>query len=57
MRHDNAPQRQRAYGFHHCAAEAMTSEPLNASPTRSGTPAGIGLMLLGIFLFCCNDAL
>src|SRR6185295_7638249 len=27
------------------------------SPTRSGTPAGIGLMLLGIFLFCCNDAL
>jgi drug/metabolite transporter (DMT)-like permease len=27
------------------------------SPTRSGTLAGIGLMVLGIFLFCCNDAL
>ena len=26
-------------------------------PPRSGTLAGIGLMLLGIFLFCCNDAL
>src|SRR5215212_7948243 len=24
---------------------------------RSATLAGIGLMVLGIFLFCCNDAL
>ena len=35
----------------------MTSEPLTASPARSAMLAGIGLMLLGIFLFCCNDAL
>jgi len=26
-------------------------------PPRSAVLAGIGLMLLGIFLFCCNDAL
>jgi drug/metabolite transporter (DMT)-like permease len=29
----------------------MTAQP------RSATLAGIGLMVLGIFLFCCNDAL
>jgi drug/metabolite transporter (DMT)-like permease len=33
---------------------AAPSAPASA---RSGTLAGIGLMVLGIFLFCCNDAL
>ena len=32
----------------------MTTQP---HPDRSGTLAGIGFMLFGIFLFCCNDAL
>jgi hypothetical protein len=27
------------------------------APPRSAALAGIGLMALGIFLFCCNDAL
>ena len=31
----------------------MTPQPTQ----RGGTLAGIGLMLLGMFLFCCNDAL
>jgi drug/metabolite transporter (DMT)-like permease len=35
----------------------MTTQPLAAPSARSGTLAGIALMLLGIFLFCCNDAL
>ena len=35
----------------------MTTQPLAALSTRSTLLAGIGLMLLGIFLFCCNDAL
>jgi drug/metabolite transporter (DMT)-like permease len=35
----------------------MTTQPLAAPSARSGVFAGIGLMLLGIFLFCCNDAL
>ena len=30
---------------------------MDAQAPRSNTLAGIGLMLLGIFLFCCNDAL
>ncbi len=28
-----------------------------SSPARGATLAGIGMMALGIFLFCCNDAL
>jgi drug/metabolite transporter (DMT)-like permease len=28
-----------------------------STPARSANLAGIGLMLLGMFLFCCNDAL
>jgi drug/metabolite transporter (DMT)-like permease len=35
----------------------MTTQPLSEPSARSGVLAGIGLMLLGIFLFCCNDAL
>jgi drug/metabolite transporter (DMT)-like permease len=30
---------------------------MTAQSRRSATLAGIGLMVLGIFLFCCNDAL
>jgi drug/metabolite transporter (DMT)-like permease len=35
----------------------MTTQPLAEPSARSAVAAGIGLMLLGIFLFCCNDAL
>jgi drug/metabolite transporter (DMT)-like permease len=36
----------------------MTTSPTHSTASaRSGTLAGIGLMALGIFLFCCNDAL
>jgi drug/metabolite transporter (DMT)-like permease len=35
----------------------MTTQPLAEPSARSVMLAGIGLMLLGIFLFCCNDAL
>jgi drug/metabolite transporter (DMT)-like permease len=35
----------------------MTTQPLAEPSARSAMLAGIGLMLLGIFLFCCNDAL
>ena len=28
-----------------------------SAPVRGGALGGIGLMLAGIFLFCCNDAL
>jgi drug/metabolite transporter (DMT)-like permease len=35
----------------------MTTQPLAEPSARSTMLAGIGLMLLGIFLFCCNDAL
>jgi drug/metabolite transporter (DMT)-like permease len=30
---------------------------MTGQPQHSGALAGIGLMVLGIFLFCCNDAL
>src|SRR5882757_4567113 len=35
----------------------MTEIPNNPAIGRPATLAGIALMLLGIFLFCCNDAL
>src|SRR3954452_23704564 len=35
----------------------MTSPSDSTSNPRSAALAGIGLMVLGIFLFCCNDAL
>jgi drug/metabolite transporter (DMT)-like permease len=38
-------------------SDIMTTQPLAEPSARSTMLAGIGLMLLGIFLFCCNDAL
>jgi drug/metabolite transporter (DMT)-like permease len=35
----------------------MTATPNNLATTRPAALAGIGLMLLGVFLFSCNDAL
>src|SRR5262245_2376685 len=36
--------------------DAMTTQPASVQ-SRSPAALGIGLMVLGIFLFCCNDAL
>src|SRR4249920_2802968 len=35
----------------------MTATPNNLATPRPAMLAGIGLMLLGVFLFSCNDAL
>ena len=44
-------------GASRCGARDPVPSPVAMTQPRSAALAGIGLMVLGMFLFCCNDAL